>query len=243
MSKKYIKFESQQNQYIDADKESFFPPTLVSSNCFSRHILINKFLSTKKACYLFWAIERDTNVLMDPFVVETITYWTNLINESQNDKNLFNNLNNVGKSLINTRNNSNFFHYDTGFVHSYNGETELITFEVHPPRRCFRIIDNFNYIFNFLDDVLHSKKNAENLVKEKFQIDNFDLNPTDLKMTTANIISHLHNNIKKIDSGNLKLSANIALNIYDQAKEFTNNLNYIVDTFRTVDYWDPDKKR
>ena len=90
---------------------------------------------------------------------------------------------------------------------------------------------------------MHSKKNAEKLVKEKFQIDNFDLNPTDLKMTTANIISHLHNNIKKIDSGNLKLSSNIALNIYDQAKEFANNLNYIVDTFRTVDYWDPDKKR
>ena len=62
-------------------------------------------------------------------------------------------------------------------------------------------------------------------------------------MTTANIISLLLNNIKKIDSGNLKLSSNIALNIYDQAKEFANNLNYIVDTFRTVDYWDPDKKR
>ena len=138
MSKKYIKFESQQNQYTDADKESFFSTNISFFKLFlATYILINKFLSTKKACYLFWAIERDTNVLMDPFVVETITYWTNLINESQNDKNLFNNLNNVGKSLINTRNNSNFFHYDTGFVHSYNGETELITFEVHPPRRCF----------------------------------------------------------------------------------------------------------
>ena len=62
-------------------------------------------------------------------------------------------------------------------------------------------------------------------------------------MTAAGIISHVHNNIKKIDSGNLILSSNIALNIYDQAKEFTHNLNYIVDTFRTVDYWDPDKKR
>ena len=142
MSEKYIKFESQQNHYIDSDKENYFPPTLISPNCFSRHILINKFLSTKKPYYLFWAIERDVNVLMDPFAVEAITYWTNLINDSQNDENLFNNLNNIGKSLTNSRNNSNFYHYDTGFVHSYDGKTELITFEVHPPRRCFRVIDN-----------------------------------------------------------------------------------------------------
>lgn len=243
MSEKYIKFESQQNHYIDSDKENYFPPTLISPNCFSRHILINKFLSTKKPYYLFWAIERDTNVLMDPFAVETITYWTNLINESQDNENLFNNLNNIGKSLTNSTNNSNFYHYDTGFVHSYDGKHELITFEVHPPRRCFRVIDNFNYILNFLNDALSSKNNVEKLIKKKFKLDNFDFNPADLKMTAAEIISRVHNNIKKIDSGNLILSTNIALNIYNQAKEFTHNLNYIVDTFRTVDYWDPDKKR
>ena len=205
--------------------------------------MINKFLSTKKPYYLFWAIERDTNVLMDPFAVETITYWTNLINESQDNENLFNNLNNIGKSLTNSTNNSNFYHYDTGFVHSYDGKNELITFEVHPPRRCFRVIDNFNFILNFLNDALSSKNNVEKLIKKKFKLDNFDFNPADLKMTAAEIISRVHNNIKKIDSGNLILSTNIALNIYNQAKEFTHNLNYIVDTFRTVDYWDPDKKR
>ena len=42
---------------------------------------------------------------------------------------------------------------------------------------------------------------------------------------------------------NLIEEISLDLNIYDQAKEFTHNLNYIVDTFRTVDYWDPDKKR
>ena len=41
-----------------------------------------------------------------------------------------------------SRNTSTDFHYDSGFVHCYRNESEpLITFEIHPPRRCFVLLE------------------------------------------------------------------------------------------------------
>ena len=43
---------------------------------------INRFLNTKNPKFLFWSIEKDSNVLMDPFCVEPINYWRGLLIES-----------------------------------------------------------------------------------------------------------------------------------------------------------------
>ena len=40
---------------------------------------------TKSPKYLFWALEFDTNVLMDPFFVETVNYWSILLNSNECD--------------------------------------------------------------------------------------------------------------------------------------------------------------
>ena len=53
----------------------------------------------------------------------------------------------------------------------------------------------------------------------------------------------MHNRIKKVENDKLILTPEIAYAIYEESKIFVENLQYIVDTFRIVDYWDPDKKR
>jgi len=42
-------------------------------------LLVNRFLITKKPKYLFWSIEADSNVMMDPFCAETLNWWRNLL--------------------------------------------------------------------------------------------------------------------------------------------------------------------
>ena len=74
-SLEYRTFESLQNSYDYQDNSAFFPPALDNENCFSRHLLVNKFLNTKEPKFLFWSIEADSNVIMDPFCVETVNYW------------------------------------------------------------------------------------------------------------------------------------------------------------------------
>ena len=238
----YIPFDLQQNKYENGDNESFYPNTL-DKNCFSRHILINRYIVTKKPKYLFWALEHDPNVLMDPFFVETITYWVNQKLNNPRNNLLDSQLNNVGEALKNSRNNNNFFHYDSGYVHSYCGEEPLITFEVHPPRRCYRIIDNFNLILNFIDKEIKDNSDLGLAVNKKFQIDISDIEIKDYNLIAAKIISSMHNRIKKVENDKLILTPEIAYAIYEESKIFVENLQYIVDTFRIVDYWDPDKKR
>ena len=84
---------------------------------------------------------------MDPFVVETINWWKINMIDSKNieEKNMASILlKNIGIALSNSRDTSTDFHYDSGFVHSYKDKlSPVITFEVHPPRRCFRLIENF----------------------------------------------------------------------------------------------------
>ena len=68
----YISFENQQNKYDQGDNLAFFPETLNTPNCFSRHLLVNKYLITRSPKYLFWALEFDPNVLMDPYFVKQL---------------------------------------------------------------------------------------------------------------------------------------------------------------------------
>ena len=64
-------------------------------------------------------------------------------------------------------------------------------------------------------------------------------------LIASQIISELHNKIpkNKTDKTELILTPFLAEKIYSDAVSFTEGLEYIVDTYRIVDYWDPDKKR
>ena len=138
------------------------------------------------------------------------------------------------------------YHYDTGFVHSYkNPENPIITFEVHPPRRCFRLIENFENIIKEIGIMQTKEKDMESQIKNKYKIKDININFSNPLLIAAQIISQVHNGIKKNlnEKNELYLSPPLAEEIYSDALRFTKNLNYIVDTFQEVDYWDPDKKR
>ena len=183
---------------------------------------------------------------MDPFFVETVNYWSILLNSNECDDkaSLKCLLGNVGESLRNSRDNNLFYHYDSGFVHSIKNCNEpIITFEVHPPRRCFRVIDNFDSIIRFLEISVKTHADLKEEIMNKYQIPDVSIDFGDLKITAAVIISELHNRIPKKDKLDLYLTPYLAYEIYKDAVEHSVNLNYIVDTFRIVDYWDPDKKR
>ena len=183
---------------------------------------------------------------MDPFFVETVNYWSILLKSCETDDkaSLKCLLGNVGESLRNSRDNNLFYHYDSGFVHSIKNSNEpIITFEVHPPRRCFRVIDNFNSIIRFLEISVKTHADLKEEIMNKYQIPDVSIDFGDLKITAAVIISELHNRIPKKDKLDLYLTPFLAYEIYKDAVEHSVNLNYIVDTFRIVDYWDPDKKR
>ena len=55
----------------------------------------------------------------------------------------------------------------------------------------------------------------------------------------------MHNAILKNEqeTSDLFLTPFLAEKIYSDASTFRANLNYVVDTYRNVDYWDPDRKR
>ena len=238
----YINFDSQQFVYEDGDNIDYFPPTL-NDDCFSRHLLINKYLSTKKPKYLFWSLERDINVLMDPFFVETITYWTNL-NINQSSNNITNLINNISASIKNSRNNQNYYHYDTGLVHSYvNNDSPIITFETHPPRRCSRVVDTFDQIKRELESNSDDLNNLKKIFEKNYGISNIKIQLEDIDLMAADLFLLIHDSLKKVDPISIKITPRILLKIVDDARSFLKGLNYIIDTFRIVDYWDPDKKR
>ncbi|MBT4435356.1 hypothetical protein HOD02_03460, partial [bacterium] len=138
------------------------------------------------------------------------------------------------------------FHYDSGFVHYKGGKLHpLITFEVHPPRRCFRLIENFEEILSSINKINLLKLDLESELVRKYNLERININFTNPLLIASQIISELHNRIpkNKIDKTELILTPFLAEKIYSDAVSFTEGLEYIVDTYRIVDYWDPDKKR
>ncbi|MFL2630708.1 MAG: hypothetical protein ACJ0OP_03000 [Thermodesulfobacteriota bacterium] len=249
MSLDYLDFDSIQNVYDYQDETNFFPPSLITDSCFSRHLLINKYLLTRKPKYLFWSIEFDSNSLMDPFLVETVNFWKELLINSSNSEDklkLLSHLKNIGLALSQSRDSNLSFHYDSGFVH-YKGEKlhPLITFEVHPPRRCFRLIENFEEILASINKINLLKLDLESELVRKYNLERININFTNPLLIASQIISELHNKIpkNKTDKTELILTPFLAEKIYSDAVSFTEGLEYIVDTYRIVDYWDPDKKR
>ena len=89
------------------------------------------------------------------------------------------------------------------------------------------------------------EKDMESQIKNKYKIKDVNINFSNPLLIAAQIISQVHNGIKKNlnEENELYLSPPLAEEIYSDALRFTKNLNYIVDTFQEVDYWDPDKKR
>ena len=211
--------------------------------------MINKYLETKKSKYLLWSIEFDSNTLMDPNVMESINWWRTIIDTSNKNRiteSALIMLNNIGIALLNFRDTSKDFHYDSGFVHSYRiPERPIITFEVHPPRRCFRLIENFEKLIEDVNVMKLSNKDIQSRVSKKFKIKDINTNFSDPVLISAQIISQTHNKISKHinETDELFLTPFLAEKIYSDAVNFKTNLNYIVDTFQEVDYWDPDKKR
>ena len=100
----------------------------------------------------------------------------------------------------------------------------MITFEVHPPRRCYRIIDNFNLILNFIDKEIKDNSDLGLAVNKKFQIDISDIEIKDHNLIAAKIISSMHNRIKKVENDKLILTPEIAYAIYEESKIFVENL-------------------
>ena len=130
----YLNFESFQNKYEHENNSSFFPKTLDTNHCFSRHLLVNKYLKTKKPKFLYWAIEADPNVLVDPFCVETINHWTDLLSEDKTQKDTIQKLLiNIGNALSKRRSLINCFHYDLGYVHFVKETISYISFGNVPP--------------------------------------------------------------------------------------------------------------
>ena len=244
----YLTFESLQNKYEYEDNSTFFPPTLETDSCFSRHLLVNRFIHTRMPKFLFWSIEADFNTLMDPFFIETINYWTKSYTELSGDrKNIVKTLlENVGIALSKPRNLNNCFHYDTGYVHFVKGDTDsYISFEVHPPRRCFRLIESFEKIVNKINQIEILGGDLKIELEKKYLLDDLNINFSDKNHIAAQVISKIHNRLpkNKHDLSDLFLTPHIAEEIYKDAKVFCSNLEYIVDTFQIVDYWSPDKKR
>jgi hypothetical protein len=244
----YRSFESLQNAYDYQEETSFFAETLNGAHCFSRHLLVNRFLNTKKPKFLFWSIEADSNVITDPFCVETINHWRNLLSVTKDDSHkivLSTLLKNVGLALSRNRNLSNSYHYDSGFVNNYNDKDSYISFEVHPPRRCFRLVENFEKIINKINQIKILGLDLKIELEAKYQVKDLNVNFSDSTNISAQVISKAFNNTKKNsnDKTDLFLTPFIAEAIYKDAKTFTLGLEYIVDTFQIVDYWSPDKKR
>ena len=82
-------------------------------HCFSRYLLINKYLETKKSKYLLWSIEFDSNTLMDPNVMESINWWRTIIDTSNKNgikESALIMLKNIGIALLNFRDTSKDFH-------------------------------------------------------------------------------------------------------------------------------------
>ena len=90
-----------------------------------------------------------------------------------------------------------------------------------------------------------SNKDIQSRVSKKFKIKDINTNFSDPVLISAQIISQTHNKISKHinETDELFLTPFLAEKIYSDAVNFKTNLNYIVDTFQEVDYWDPDKKR
>ena len=245
----YRTFESLQNKYKFQDNTTFFPPSLNTDKCFSRHLLVNRFLNTKNPKFLFWSIEKDSNVLMDSFCMETINYWRGLLIESNSreDKEILAQLLvNIGIALGEYKNSSKFFHYESGFVHcSKENQKAFVSFEVHPPRRCFRLVENFERIVRKIKQVEILGADMKSELTNKYSIDDLNIDFSDHIHIAAQVISKVHNKIPKNrhDTFDLFLTPFLAEEIYKDAKIFCEGLSYIVDTFQTVDYWSPDKKR
>tara|TARA_Y100001970_G_C14255813_1_gene875279 strand:- start:4784 stop:5536 length:753 start_codon:yes stop_codon:yes gene_type:complete len=244
----YLDFQSVQNQYEYQDETSFFPPTLETESCFSRHLLVNRFLQTKMPKFLYWSIEADPNVLMDPFCMETICYWTDSLNESnkENKEAIKKLLLNIGIALSKPRNLSKSFHYETGYVHYLSEKTEpYISFEVHPPRRCFRLVESFERVVSKIKQIEILGMDLKVELENKYSLVDLNVNFSDKNHVAAQVISRTHNNLQKNknDKSDLFLTPHIAEEIYKDAKVFCRGLKYIVDTFQIVDYWSPDKKR
>ncbi|MBT3475499.1 hypothetical protein HN460_01005 [bacterium] len=244
----YRSFESLQNKYKYQDNFSFFPPTLETGTCFSRHLLVNRFLITKKPKYLFWSIEADPNVIMDPFCVETVNWWRSLLVKSNKviDSEILSQLlRNIGIALSRYRDLSNSFHYDSGFVHKYIKEDSYFSFEVHPPRRCFRLVENFEKIIRKIEQVKILGGDLKLELETKYSISDLNTGFSNYESIAAQVISKTHNMLpkNKNDKTDIFLTPFIAEEIYKDAKVFCFRLEYIVDTFQIVDYWSPEKKR
>ena len=244
----YRSFESFQSSYEHQENSNFFPPSLEIGPCFSRHLLVNRFLITKKPKYLFWSIESDSNVMMDPFCTETLNWWRNLLIESNKtiDKEILSQLlKNIGLALSRHRDLSNSFHYDSGFVHNYRKEDSYFSFETHPPRRCFRLIENFEKIVSKIEKIKILGGDLRLELESKYSISDLNTGFSNYNNIAAQVISKIHNMLpkNKNDKTDIFLTPFIAEEIYKDAKVYCLNLEYIVDTFQVVDYWSPDKKR
>ena len=247
-SLEYRTFESLQNSYDYQDNSAFFPPALDNENCFSRHLLVNKFLNTKKPKFLFWSIEADSNVMMDPFCVETVNYWKSMLLDSIDESKreiIETLLKNIGLGLSRQRKLTDSYHYDSGLVNNFDGENSYISFEVHPPRRCFRLVENFEKIVNKINQIKILGLDLKLELEAKYKVKDLNVNFSEPSNIAAQVMSINHNDLKKNinDKTNLFLTPYIAEEIYKDAKQFTSGLEYIVDTFQVVDYWSPDKKR
>jgi hypothetical protein len=185
---------------------------------------------------------------MDPFCVETVNWWRSLLVKSNKviDSEILSQLlRNIGIALSRYRDLSNSFHYDSGFVHKYIKEDSYFSFEVHPPRRCFRLVENFEKIIRKIEQVKILGGDLKLELETKYSISDLNTGFSNYESIAAQVISKTHNMLpkNKNDKTDIFLTPFIAEEIYKDAKVFCFRLEYIVDTFQIVDYWSPEKKR
>ena len=107
------------------------------------------------------------------------------------------------------------------------------------------LIENFEKIISTIKKLKLTNKDIEPALTKKYHVENINLNFSNTTLIAAQIISQIHNKIPKNhrETSDLLLTPFLAEKIYSDANTFGFNLNYIVDTYRSVDYWDSDKKR
>ena len=121
----------------------------------------------------------------------------------------------------------------------------IFSFETHPPRRCFRLIENFEKIVSKIEKIKILGGDLRLELESKYSISDLNTGFSNYNNIAAQVISKIHNMLpkNKNDKTDIFLTPFIAEEIYKDAKAYCLNLEYIVDTFQVVDYWSPDKKR
>ena len=89
-------------------------------------------------------------------------------------------LKNIGLGLSRQRKPTDSYHYDSGLVNNFDGENSYISFEVHPPRRCFRLVENFEKIVNKINQIKILGLDLKLELEAKYKVKDLNVNFSEL---------------------------------------------------------------